>query len=103
MNILRSMAAVRRAMVSKCCAAALVLLIVLPFTPPFSTCGLSDLMGEAPIDHGPASDGKITPETATAAVVMWSAAPSFLSVAVLASAPTGVVSPRQSRPDVLRL
>jgi hypothetical protein len=103
MNILPSMATVRRAMISKCSAAVLVLFIVLPFTPPFSTCGLSDLIGEVAMDHALASAGKVTQETATAVAITWSVVPVSLSAVVLSPVLTGVASPREIRPAPLRL
>ena len=103
MRIFASAAAVRRAMLSKCSAALLVLLIVLPFTPPFSTCGLSDLIGEVAIDHGPMSTGKLVQDAAAAAAVTFSLTPLSVSVAVQVPVLTSARAPRESRPAPLRL
>ena len=103
MHILPSMATVRRAMISKCSAAVLVLFIVLPFTPPFSTCGLSDLIGEVPMDHVPAPSGKLMQETATAVAITRSLVPLSHSDVVPSPVLTGVASPREIRPAPLRL
>src|SRR5262245_14661228 len=39
-------------MIRKISAASLVLLIVMPFTAPWSTCDLASLMGRSPVHHG---------------------------------------------------
>jgi hypothetical protein len=40
-------------MISRLCASWLIVLIMLPFTAPFSTCDLSILAGRAPGHHEP--------------------------------------------------
>jgi len=97
------MAVVRRARVSQCCAALLVLLIVLPFTPPFSTCGLSDLLGEATADHGPVSDCKSVRDAAPALAIARTLMPPITGVDAATPLVEDVLRRSETRSTILRL
>jgi hypothetical protein len=89
--------------VSKWSAALLLLLILLPFTPPFSTCGLSDLTGEAAADHAPAPAAKDSQELATADANPWIAVPLFQGLVAFDLTFEDHHIPLEIRPAPLRL
>jgi hypothetical protein len=64
MTMGKSMSVVRRATLSRGVAALLALMTFLPFTPPYSTCGLSDFIGEVATDHAPSLDFKVVEDVA---------------------------------------
>jgi hypothetical protein len=100
---MKSPTAVRQMMIAKCSALFLVLLIILPFTPPFSTCGLSDLLGEVAADHGPTSAGKVLQDSAPAIGVARAIVPVFRTASIHIATIATIVVPGEIRPSALRL
>jgi hypothetical protein len=103
MTIVRSITAVRRTQVARCFAALLILLIVLPFTPPFSTCGLGDLIGEAAGDHAPVSAIKAVEEMAAAIPIVDAIVPTARDVTTQAFVLRHVLLPHTTHQTILRL
>jgi hypothetical protein len=99
----RAMVAVRRTRTAQCFAALLVVLIVLPFTPPYSTCALSDFTGEAVTHDGDASLGKSIEDVATTLSMMIAVVPIVASDAARPSFPPDVFIPLDVRSNILRL
>jgi hypothetical protein len=103
MTMGKFMAVVRQATVSRCVAALLALMIFLPFTPPYSTCGLSDLIGEVATDHAPAFDFKLVEDVAASVPILGTLAPLPLNLAFQAFALTAPLPPLALQSEVQRI
>ena len=99
----RSLAVVRRATPSRCVAALLALMVFLPFTPPYSTCGLSDLIGEVATDHAPAFESKVIDVVAAAVPSVGAAAALILNTSLPPFAVAALPSPRPVQSEVQRI
>lgn len=99
----RSLAGVRRATLSRSVAALLALMTFLPFTPPYPTCGLSDLMGEVATDHTPAFDFKVVESVMASVPFVGTPAPLQSTLAFQAFALAAPLAPFALQSEVQRV
>jgi hypothetical protein len=104
MKSFRTVGTVRRATISKVCAAVLVVLAALPFTAPFASFDLAEVTGAS--SHGSPLDAKApkTSEKATTTAFIDSVIASILLSSILQTPREQRVSDiRQIRTTVLRV
>jgi hypothetical protein len=103
MTCARAIITVRRTWIARCCAALLVILIVLPFTPPYSTCAIGDLIGEGTTHDGDASIGKGIEDVAVTLSIGPLASPLVIDEAAGLTVLSPVFVPLEARSLILRL
>jgi hypothetical protein len=101
MQRLLSIGSVRDAAVTRVFAVALIVLVALPFTAPFSTCDAAELAGDSSGHADASPDAKVCHEIKVGPIV--SGTPALLPLAILVQHNGGLTARIGAQAPVLRL
>ena len=101
MQRLPSIGSVRDATVTRVFVVALIVLVALPFTAPFSTCDAAELAGDSSGHADASPDVKVCHEVRVGPIV--SGAPALLPLAILVQHDGGLATRVGAQAPVLRL